>query len=147
MMKEARVAEHLDHPAVTHYFGLFVKDSDQTNELADFYLVSDYVNGGLAREYLSHHRTPANTEQLVSTLLSSRAVGKTQVDKQFSDLMKGLTYMHSEQQIGGFNKKMICHGDLKSVSLRLLRILRRHMPKIRGAAEQLPCGNRADGIQ
>jgi serine/threonine protein kinase len=29
--------------------------------------------------------------------------------------MDGLTYMHSEQ-VGNFNKKMICHGDLKGVS-------------------------------
>jgi hypothetical protein len=74
MVKEARVAEYLDHPAITHYFGLFVMNGDQTNELADFYLVSDYVNGGLAREYLSRHRTPANTEKLVSIFQSFRAL-------------------------------------------------------------------------
>ena len=68
MMKEARIAEYLDHPAITHYFGLFVKENEVTNELADFFLVSDYVNGGLARDYLVANRTPQVAEELVRTI-------------------------------------------------------------------------------
>jgi len=95
MMKEARIAEYLDHPAITHYFGLFAKEDELADELADFFLVSDYVNGGLARDYLVANRTAHVAEKL------------------FHDLMDGLTFMHSEQRIGTFDKKMICHGDLK----------------------------------
>jgi serine/threonine protein kinase len=66
MMKEARIAEYLDHPSVTHYFGLFVEEADLGNDLADLYLVSDYVNSGLAKHYLKEHRTSQVAEKLVS---------------------------------------------------------------------------------
>ena len=66
MIKEARIAEHLDHPSITHYFGLFVEEADLKDDLADFYLVSDYVNGGLAKHYLKDHHTSQVAEKLVS---------------------------------------------------------------------------------
>jgi len=97
MLQEARIAEYLDRPTIAHYFGLFANEFDLTNELADLYLVSDYVNGGLARDFL---RVPENRTRALT-------------EKLFHDLVDGLTYMHSEQRIGNFDKKMICHGDLK----------------------------------
>jgi serine/threonine protein kinase len=66
MMKEARIAEYLDHPSITNYFGLFMKDVDVANDLADLYLVSDYVNGGLAKHYLRENHTSQVAEKLVS---------------------------------------------------------------------------------
>jgi serine/threonine protein kinase len=66
MMKEARIAECLDHPSITNYFGLFMKEADVANDLADLYLVSDYVNGGLAKHYLKANHTSQVAEKLVS---------------------------------------------------------------------------------
>jgi serine/threonine protein kinase len=68
MLREARIAKQLDHPTITHYFGLFVKEVDLENASADFYLVSDYVDGGLAKDYLRANRTPQVAEKLVSAL-------------------------------------------------------------------------------
>jgi serine/threonine protein kinase len=65
MVKEARIAEYLDHPSITHYFGLFVKEVDLTNDLSEVYLVSDYVNGGLAKYYLKDNHTSQVAEKLV----------------------------------------------------------------------------------
>jgi serine/threonine protein kinase len=64
-MKEARIAEYLDHPSITHYFGLFVKEVDLTNDLTEVYLVNDYVNGGLAKHYLKDNHTAQVAEKLV----------------------------------------------------------------------------------
>ena len=69
MIKEAKIAEHLDHPSITHYFGLFVEEAHLKNDFADFYLVSDYVNSGLAKHYLRDHHTSQVAEKLVSDFL------------------------------------------------------------------------------
>lgn len=71
MLKEAKIASELDHPNITHYFGLFAEKENLTDELADFYLVSEYVNGGDARSFLARpeYRTREIAEKLVCELL------------------------------------------------------------------------------
>lgn len=66
MRAEAEIASRLDHPSISTYIGLFVEESEASSDLYDFYLVSDYVNGGLAREYLAENRSPEIAEKLVS---------------------------------------------------------------------------------
>jgi serine/threonine protein kinase len=71
MKEEAEIAKHLDRPTIAHYFGLFVKEDELTNDLADFFLVSDYVNGGPAKAFLDAHRMPYVAEKLVSSICVS----------------------------------------------------------------------------
>lgn len=80
MLQEAKIAEYLDHPSITHYVGLFMKEIDLHDELADFYLVGDYVNGGLAKDYFEKNRTPEVGEKLVSTYMSSSSTSVCSVN-------------------------------------------------------------------
>lgn len=66
MRREAQIARHLSHRAVTNYIGLFVEEGQTFDEGADFYLVSDYVNGGVARKYLAENWRLEAAETLVS---------------------------------------------------------------------------------
>jgi hypothetical protein len=65
MKREAEISSHLEHHAVTVYHGLFVEEGQLGDPLADYYLVSGFVNGGLAKAYLAQHRTPEVAEKLV----------------------------------------------------------------------------------
>jgi serine/threonine protein kinase len=67
MKREAYIASHLSHRAITNYIGLFVEEGSIHNASADFYLVSGYVNRGTARSYLAENRSLKVSEQLVST--------------------------------------------------------------------------------
>ena len=65
MRREAEISSQLKHHAVTIFHGLFVQEGRLTDPLADYYLVSGFVKGGLARSYLAEHRTPVVAEKLV----------------------------------------------------------------------------------
>jgi hypothetical protein len=47
------------------YIGLFVNEEELDNPQAEYYLVSYYVNGGLARDYLAANPRPDVAETLV----------------------------------------------------------------------------------
>lgn len=120
MLKEAKVASELDHPNITHNFGLFAERENLADELADFYLVSEYVNSGDARSFLARpeYRTHEIAEKLVREVTHSDRYCLLMLmmgDVQFCDLMNGLTFMHSEYKDEHSEKVMICHGDLKGV--------------------------------
>jgi serine/threonine protein kinase len=65
MKREAEIAKHLHHPSITTYIGLFVEEGELDNSQGDYYLVSYYVNGGLARDYLVANPRPDVAETLV----------------------------------------------------------------------------------
>jgi serine/threonine protein kinase len=69
MAREADVAKRLNHRAVTVYVGLFI---EKGSPLSEFYIVSDYVNGGEARAYLAVNRTPEVAEKLVRCVFMSQ---------------------------------------------------------------------------
>ena len=71
MKREAEIASQLNHPSVTVYVGLFAEQGNLARQLADYYLVSDFVNRGLARAYLADNRTPEVAEKLVRHFVSS----------------------------------------------------------------------------
>jgi hypothetical protein len=66
MMKEAKIARHLNHRAITTYVGLFVDKREILDPSANVYLVSIYINGGTAKAYLAENRSLALSEKLVS---------------------------------------------------------------------------------
>ena len=65
MKIEAEIARHLNHPSITTYVGLFVGEGTIQDELVDYYLVSDMVNRGHARDYLAENRRQDVAEKLV----------------------------------------------------------------------------------
>jgi serine/threonine protein kinase len=62
MSREVKIADHLRHRSVTTYAGLFV---EADNPQSDYYIVSYFVNGGHAREYLAKTQTPEVAEKLI----------------------------------------------------------------------------------
>ena len=70
MKDEAKIARQLHHPSVTNFIGLFVESNSVFDEkTAEYYLVSDLVNGGLARAYLAVNRKPKVAEKLLNLII------------------------------------------------------------------------------